>query len=175
MIYASCQGCYFGDGGALYPVGYWITASVPARIHQGARCPAFTSWPLCLHYFPLCAMFSCELSNTSNSYLKLRSFLPTPRGNQDTPGFGSTCHTSCPTFNCFSTYICNFYVTTYTIFSKLEKLWSHKCLSCLLLPTPFFNARLLTHLEQPASVPVFFQHDSFQSGKFSGSLGFTCL
>lgn len=42
-------------------------------------------------------------------------------------------------------------------------------------PTPFFNACLLTHLEQPASVPVFFQHNSFQSGKFSGSLGFTYL
>lgn len=30
MIYASCQGHYAGEGGPLYPAGYWITASAPA-------------------------------------------------------------------------------------------------------------------------------------------------
>lgn len=122
MICASCQGCYFGDRGALYPVGYWITAAVPAPIHPGAQCPAFISRSLCLHGCLLCAVFSSELSNISKSYLKPCSFLPTPRGSQGTPDFGSERNTSCPTFNCFSTYKCNFYVTTHAVFSKLETL-----------------------------------------------------
>lgn len=105
MICASCQGRYFCDGGALYPVGYWITASVPARIHQGTQCPALISWPFCLHYFPLRAMFSSELSNTSNSSPQPLSFRPTPRGNQDTPHFfGSERHISC-SLSCLYVYI----------------------------------------------------------------------
>lgn len=105
MICASCQGRHFCDGGALYPVGYWITASVPVRIHQGTQRPAFISWPFCLHYFPLRAMFSSELSNTSNSSPQPLCFLPTPRGSQDPPHFfGSERQTSCSAFNCL--YVC---------------------------------------------------------------------
>lgn len=140
MIYASCQGGYFGVRGALYPVGYWIAVSVPAHIHQGALCPAFISWPLCLHCFPLSALFSSELSNTSNSYPKPQRFLPTPSGYQDTPGFASACHTSCQHLTVFlHICICNFYVPTYAVFSKLEKLWSHKTfiMSFNFHPSPF--------------------------------------
>lgn len=53
-------------------------------------------------------------------------------------------------------YVCNFYVPTYAVFSKLEKLWSHKTfiMSFNFHPSPFLNARLLTPEELVASVPV---------------------
>lgn len=137
MIYASCQGCCFGVGGALYPVGYWITVSVPAHVHQGALCPALISWPLCLHCFPLCALFSSELSNTSNSYPKPQRFLPTPRGYQDTAGFASARHTSCPAFNCFSTYICMQFLSLPMLsVLNLKSFEAIKLLSCLLTSIP---------------------------------------
>lgn len=140
MICASCRSCYFGDGNALYLVGYWITASVPAHIHQGAQCPVCIWWPLCLPSFPLCVVFSSEPSNTSNSYLRPQSVLAanSQRQTGHSSHFGSAYHSSCSALNCFPAYICNFYVTTCTVSSEVEKLWNHKTFAFLLTTKPFF-------------------------------------
>ena len=140
MIYASCQGCCFGVRGALYPVGYWITVSVPAHVHQGALCPAFISWPLCLHCSPsvLCFPLSYQilliptrsLSSSCQPPEDIRTLLALPL------------HATLPAQHLtvfLHIYICNFYVPTYAVFSKLEKLWSHKTfiMSFNFHPSPF--------------------------------------
>lgn len=111
---------------------------LPTSAREPSVLPLFCD--LCVYTVsPLCAVFSPELSNTSNSYPQPLCFLPTPRGNQDTPHFcGSASHTSCSALTFSYIHVCSLCVTTDAVSSTVEELWSHKTFTFLLTTKNIF-------------------------------------
>lgn len=101
MIYASCQGHHAGDG-ALCTLLVIGLQSLFLLHPLGRPVPCLYFVTFVFTRFPPCALLSSALSNTSNSSPQPSCFLPSPRGDQDSPGFfGSAHHTSCSAFNYF--------------------------------------------------------------------------
>lgn len=116
MIYASCQGHHAGDGGTLYPAGYWITVSVPAAsTRETSALPLFRD--LCvytispsvlycpLHYqirpIPLCSLrASCHLPEAIRTLLASLALHTTLPAQRLTPSFYMQflCHYLCCLF-----------------------------------------------------------------------------
>lgn len=149
MIYASCQGRYFGDGGSLYHVGYWITASVPAPHAPGSPVPCLYFATFVFTLFPSVQCFPLSYQILLIPIHSLSASCQLPEAIR-TLLTSSALHATLPA-QCSTIFL-----HIYAISTPLPK---H--LPFLTTKIFFFLMQCLsTHLEL-VSVSVFFQHDSF--------------